>query len=94
MESSLHLPERQVARQQELRTVLDGKLTKLKELLSCCEEFFVDLESGGVWEGLAVVCAGRQWKVMEDVCQLFYKVKWYRVWTAVVRVMVNHSRSD
>jgi hypothetical protein len=72
---------------------LDGKVAKLKELLISCEGFFMDLVGGALWEGLAVMCASRQWKAVKDVCQLFYQVSIRRC-NAVVMAMVNHSRSD
>lgn len=70
-----HLPEGQVARQRELRTAVDKKLAKLKDMLSSCVEVFMELEGGGLWEGLTVMCACRQWEAVKDICQLFYQVR-------------------
>lgn len=70
-----HLPEGQVARQRELRHAVDKKLASLKDLLSSCVELFMELEGVALWEGLAAMCACRQWEAVKDICQLFYHVR-------------------
>ena len=74
MEPPHQLPEGQVTRQRELRTALDGKLVKLKDLLNSCEGLLPDLVGGTLWEGLPIVCTCRQWEAMRGICQLFYQV--------------------